>query len=122
MDRDPRVYFAAERTLLAWVRTGVTVIGLGFVVARFGLFVRLVATNRPEVDADVGVSSYLGAALVLLGAAFTGAAAIQFKQLLRELSPQELPRTSATKNLALIVALLIAAGGALLGVILVRTR
>ena len=122
MDRDPRVYFAAERTLLAWVRTGVTVIGLGFVVARFGLFVRLVATNRPEVGQDVGVSSYLGAALVLLGAAFTGAAAIQFKQLLRELSPQELPRTSATKNLALIVALLIAGGGALLGVILVRTR
>jgi putative membrane protein len=33
---DPRVLFAAERTLLAWVRTGITVIG-GFVVARFGL-------------------------------------------------------------------------------------
>lgn len=123
MDRDPRVYFAAERTLLAWVRTGVTVIGLGFVVARFGLFVRLVATNRPEMaDEEVGLSSYLGAALVLLGAAFTGAAALQFKRLLRELSPEELPRTSATGNLALIVALLIAAGGTLLGVVLVRTR
>ncbi len=29
---DPRVYFAAERTLLAWIRTGITTIGLGFVV------------------------------------------------------------------------------------------
>jgi putative membrane protein len=37
---DPRVYFAAERTLLAWIRTGLTVVGLGFVVARFGLFFR----------------------------------------------------------------------------------
>ncbi len=37
---DPRVFFAAERTLLAWVRTGLAVMGLGFVVARFGLFVR----------------------------------------------------------------------------------
>ena len=45
---DPRVFFAAERTLLAWVRTGLTVMGLGFVVARFGLFLRLL---RHDLDA-----------------------------------------------------------------------
>ena len=39
---DPRVYFAAERTLLAWIRTGLTVMAFGFLVARFGLFLRLV--------------------------------------------------------------------------------
>ena len=33
---DPRIYFAAERTLLAWVRTGLAMMGFGFVVARFG--------------------------------------------------------------------------------------
>ena len=27
-EHDPRVYFAAERTLLAWLRTGIAVIGL----------------------------------------------------------------------------------------------
>ena len=32
-DSDPRVFFAAERTLLAWIRTGLTIIALGFVVA-----------------------------------------------------------------------------------------
>ena len=30
---DPRVYFAAERTLLAWIRTGIGVMAFGFVVA-----------------------------------------------------------------------------------------
>ena len=35
---DPRVRFAIERTLLAWVRTGLALMGFGFVVARFGLF------------------------------------------------------------------------------------
>jgi len=37
---DLRDYLAAERTLLAWVRTGLALMGLGFVVARFGLFVQ----------------------------------------------------------------------------------
>ncbi|MDD2341293.1 MAG: DUF202 domain-containing protein [Tolumonas sp.] len=32
-DSDLRVFFAAERTLLAWLRTGLTIITLGFVIA-----------------------------------------------------------------------------------------
>ena len=40
---DPRVRFAAERTLLAWMRTGLALMGFGFVVARFGLFLREIA-------------------------------------------------------------------------------
>jgi len=40
---DPRVRVAAERTLLAWMRTGMALMGFGFVVARFGLFLREIA-------------------------------------------------------------------------------
>jgi putative membrane protein len=35
---DPRVFFAAERTFLEWIRTGLALMGFGFVAARFGLF------------------------------------------------------------------------------------
>jgi putative membrane protein len=45
-DTDPRVYFAAERTLPAWIRTGIAMIGLGFVVARFGLLLRLLGERH----------------------------------------------------------------------------
>ena len=74
-DHDPRVYFAAERTLLAWIRTGLATIGLGFVVARFGLFLRLM---RPGAEAPSHLGSTLiGVGLVALGSIAMGVAAWQ---------------------------------------------
>jgi len=35
---DLRDYLAEERTFLGWVRTGIALMGFGFVVARFGIF------------------------------------------------------------------------------------
>ena len=68
-ERDPRVYFAAERTMLAWIRTGLAMMGFGFVVARFGLFLRELGMLRPAdaVQANGGASLWGGTALVLLG-------------------------------------------------------
>jgi putative membrane protein len=67
---DPRVRLAAERTLLAWVRTGLSLMGFGFVVARFGLFLRELAAVRPEAPHNQGTTSqWIGVVLVLLGTA-----------------------------------------------------
>ena len=43
MTTDPRVVFAAERTLLAWQRSALAFMGFGFVVERFGLFLQTIA-------------------------------------------------------------------------------
>jgi len=40
-------YLAAERTVLAWIRTGIALMGLGFVLARFGLFLEELTTCSP---------------------------------------------------------------------------
>lgn len=90
---DPRVYFAAERTLLAWVRTGVSLMGFGFVVARFGLFLRQFAlmtaqpgaAPAPGTSPAPGLSLYLGVALALLGVAANVLAAVQYSRTLARL-------------------------------------
>ena len=64
---DPRVLFAAERTLLAWQRSAIALMGFGFVVERFGLFLQMVA-HLPESGSQRGVSLGLGVLLLLLGA------------------------------------------------------
>jgi putative membrane protein len=113
---DPRVYFAAERTLLAWIRTGITVMAFGFVVARFGLFLRLVQAQGGEA-ASHGVSPYLGAALVLLGIVATAAGAMEYRRFCRLLLPEELPTTRAP-FLPLALAWALVALGSMLAVIL----
>jgi len=88
---DPRVLFAAERTLLAWQRTAIALMGFGFVVERFGLFLRIV-TNQPLSIAQRGASLWLGVALLLLGALIGVMSAIQFRQVVRGLGEKEIPR------------------------------
>jgi len=88
---DPRVFFAAERTLLAWIRTGLTVIGLGFVVARFGLFLRLVARDGHAADPATS-STILGVAFVLLGSAGIAMGVVQFVRFARSLAAADRPQ------------------------------
>jgi hypothetical protein len=67
---DAQVRLASERTLLAWARTGLGLMGFGFVVARFGLFLRELEAARPiPASPSTGLSLPIGVALVVLGVA-----------------------------------------------------
>jgi putative membrane protein len=85
-EQDPRVYFAAERTFLAWIRTGLGLMGVGFAVARFGLFLREMGANATHVTPHTsGLSVVSGVALVGLGVAVNINAAIRHIIVVREL-------------------------------------
>jgi len=62
---DPRVLFAAERTLLAWQRSAIALMGFGFVVERFGLFLQM-QTHQAPSGGQRGFSLGLGIAMLLL--------------------------------------------------------
>lgn len=89
---DPRVYFAAERTLLAWQRSAIALMGLGFVIERFGLFMQLVAVNHVLPQAQSAFSLFLGVGFIMLGACTALLSAIQFLVFCQSLHTAEKPR------------------------------
>jgi putative membrane protein len=81
---------AAERTLLAWVRTGLAMMGFGFVVARFGLFLKeLAAATGEQVSGGRTMSLWIGVALVLAGVFVLVVSTIQHHRYTRALSRKE---------------------------------
>jgi putative membrane protein len=106
---DPRVRFAAERTLLAYVRTGLALMGFGFVVARFGLFLREIAAagQGPLLPRSFGASLVIGTGLVALGILVTVLAAREHARVVREIDRGEAyspPRWSLATAVAWMLA------------------
>lgn len=83
-------YLAAERTLLAWIRTGLALMGFGFVVARFGLFLQqLQFMQSLAMGHSYGLSLWFGTALIAVGVFVNLSAAWNHVQLVRELDRGE---------------------------------
>lgn len=66
-----RDHLANERTFLAWVRTALGLIGLGFVLARMGLFLRQLAAATGVVGAR-GIRAHPGIEFLATGVIFLG--------------------------------------------------
>src|SRR5271165_5717455 len=90
---DPRVFFAAVRTLLAWQRCSLALMAFGFVIERFSLFLTLLRLE-PENSARQFFSLLVGVVLILLGSAVALGSSITFRQFVRELPPQDVPSGS----------------------------
>lgn len=117
---DPRVRFAAERTLLAWMRTGLALMGFGFVVARFGLFLREIAIAEHVAvhHRSTGWSLWIGTGLIALGVIVSLVASLEYYRFVR-LFQQGRSYTPRTALLAVAVAFILAILGIVMAVYLI---
>ena len=121
-EQDPRVYFAAERTFLAWIRTGLGLMGVGFAVSRFGLFLREFSATQPHaLHIPTTHSTVAGVALVVLGVIVNLSATINHIRITHRLaSGTWQPGKASTTAVAL--ALVLALVGMAMAVYLLLVR
>lgn len=109
---DPRVLFAAERTLLAWVRTVSGLLAMGFLIDRTSMML-------PGSPDRFGV--WIGLAFILAGVALSGMSIAQYRRSVAELRPVEIP-AHYWVALAPATALLVGILGVVLSVYLLLAR
>ena len=109
--KDPRIYFAAERTFLAWIRTGLALMAFGFVVARFGLFLEVMQITRGGSAAQPHpVSLWFGTALIAAGIAVNLSSTWRHVRLVGELNRGQFADHRSSQQ-AVILALFLALAG-----------
>lgn len=109
-------YLAAERTVLAWIRTGIALMGLGFVLARFGLFLQEFNHIQPDFQVrSYGISLWIGVALILMGVTVCLLSMFRHLRMLKQLEAGESlylhrPRLVIGVAVALVILGLVMAG------------
>lgn len=109
---DPRVLFAAERTLMAWNRTGISLMAFGFAVERFGLYLAItLGGNTQTFQRDLSFLGGLG--FIVLGVFIEFFSAWQQRTVLKTICHSDIPN-GYNSNMGVIVNCIIAGMGIML--------
>jgi putative membrane protein len=112
-DTKLREHLANERTFLAWIRTSIALMGLGFVIVKFGLFLKQVAIMLEDFNVTIseGFSSVVGTAMVAFGVILAFFAYFQYKKVETQINRQSYKSSSL---ISILLTLVIVVGGVFL--------
>jgi putative membrane protein len=106
---------ANERTFLAWVRTAISIMAFGFVVARFDLFLRIAGAQAAAktLGGHQFIGDLAGVLLFALGAGVMVLAVIRYHKTAKDIDAAEPRRGPGERIDFTMVGLLLLLGGAL---------
>ena len=109
----PTDHLANERTFLAWIRTSIALMGFGFVIVKFALFIRQlsVALDAQMPHQSKGYSAIIGVTMVALGAVMAVLAYFRYRKVEKQLNSNSY---APSQWLLALMALSIVAGAVLL--------
>jgi putative membrane protein len=115
-------YLAAERTVLAWIRTGLALMGFGFVVARFGLFLQeFQIAEHTRLLHSYGPSLWFGTALIAVGVMVNVFAGWSYARIVKTLDRGEHPQSHAFVQ-PVAISFLLALVGLAMAIYLISVR
>lgn len=109
MLKDFRDHAANERTFLAWIRTAIAVMALGFLLERFDLFLAFLARTSPADALMPGAGRAVGLVLVAAGPAMIVLGALRFhinRNAIQDAAPRIQPFARTDMALAALMAVL----------------
>jgi putative membrane protein len=116
------VYFAAERTLMAWIRSALSLMALGFVIDRFGLVFRQVLPEAGPQLYPKAFSFWIGTVMVGLGVLMALVAAVRYFRFARDYHRHGSTRPGhGIYAGVLFTAILVLIGLAIVGFLIVAT-
>lgn len=105
--RRQREHQTNELNFLAWMRTAITLIGFGFAIARFGIFLsnlQISMTGDEKIPESAILSQNLGIGLVILGILLIAIATWRYNRIFKQI---ERGNYEPSRRFALFTALMV---------------
>ena len=120
-DRKGSEFLANERTFLAWTRTSISIVSLGFVIAKFRVWMEEMGNSHPGAQQpSQGDSLLVGVGMMILGATLAILAAWRYHVVNVQI---EKGKVSADRGLIILVTFLVVLfTAAMVGTILVTMK